>query len=477
MSRTQLLKQIFNAHSVAIVGASRRMGHPGHLTLIGLMESGFEGKIYPINPSAEEIDEIKAYPNIKAVPEPIDLAFIAVPAAEVIPILRECAEKGVKGVVINSAGFKELGTKEGIEREEEVRRIASSTGLGIIGPNCVGFHRPSISTMPALPQPEEVKAILREKGNVGMTSQSGWFCGFYVHQCTLRGVRFSTVISSGNEADFTTIDFLEYLGEDEDTEVITMYLEGVKDGKNFLKVSKAIVPKKPMIVWKVGLTKAGSRAAFSHTGSLSGEEKIYGAVFRQAHIVQAFSSKELIDFTVGFSLCRRPKGNNVGIISSPGGFAVATADACERFGLNVPRLSEKTSGALKKVLPQYSSTLNPIDLTMTAIENPQFYPECMEILNSDDKIDSIIVVTGASVLYDEFIVKSVREIDKPVMVVLTPYWVVETEPSALVKAGIPTYAYPEEAAKSLAALTQYALSSHTVTGFHSMHNPLKASKC
>jgi len=466
MSRTQLLKQIFNVHSVAIIGASRRMGHPGHLALMGLKEFGFDGKIYPINPSAREIDGIKAYPNIKAVHEPVDLAFIAVPAAKVTPILRDCAEKGVKGVIINSAGFKELGTKEGIEREEEVRRIASSTGMGIIGPNCVGFHRSSISTMPGLPQSAEIKAILKEKGPVGMTSQSGWFCGFYMHQCALRGVRFSTVISSGNEADFTTIDFLEYLGEDEDTKVITMYLEGVKDGKSFLKVCKAITPKKPVIVWKVGLTKAGSRAAFSHTGSLAGQEGIYGAVFRQAHIVQAFSSKELIDFTVGFSLCRQPKGNRVGIISSPGGFAVATADACERFGLNVPRLSEKTIKALKKVLPQYSSTLNPIDLTMTAIENPQFYPECMEILNSDDKIDSIIVVTGASVVYDEFIVESVREIEKPVMVVLTPYGIVETGPSALAKAGIPTYTYPEEAAKSLASLTQYALSSHRVTGFY-----------
>ncbi|MDH5391231.1 MAG: CoA-binding protein, partial [Candidatus Bathyarchaeota archaeon] len=400
MSRTQLLKQIFNAHSVAIIGASRRIGHPSHLALVGLIESGFDGKIYPINPSAREVDGIEAYPNIKSVHEPVDVAFIAVQAAKVIPILRECAEKGVKGAIINSAGFKELGTKEGTEREEEVSRIASSTGMGIIGPNCVGFHRSSMSTMPGLPQPAEIRAILKEKGNVGMTSQSGWFCGFYIHRCALRGVRFSTAISSGNEADFTTIDFLEYLGEDEDTKVITMYLEGVKDGKNFLKVSKAITPEKPIIIWKVGLTKAGSRAAFSHTGSLAGKEWIYGAVFRQTHIVQAFSSKELIDLTVAFALCKKPKGNRVGIISSPGGFAVATADACERSGLNVPRLSEKTCKELKKFLPQYASTLNPVDLTMTAIENPQFYPECMKILDSDDKIDSIIVVTGASGIYD-----------------------------------------------------------------------------
>jgi len=456
MPRTQLLKQIFNAHSVAIIGASRRVGHPGSLALMGLMQSGFDGKIYPINPSATEILGLKAYPNIKSIHEPIDLAFIAVPADGVVPILRECAEKGVKGAIINSAGFKELGTREGIDREGEVRRIASSTGMGIIGPNCVGFHRPTISTMPILPQQDEIAEILKEKGPVGMTSQSGWFCGFYIYTCARLGVRFSTVISSGNEADFTTIDFLEYLGEDEETKVITMYLEGVKDGKSFLEVSKAITPKKPIIVWKVGLTKAGSRAAISHTGSLAGLEGIYNAVFRQARIVQAFSSKELIDFTVAFSLCRQPKGNRVGIISSPGGFAVATADACERFGLNVPRLSEETSRELKRVLPQYSSTLNPIDLTMTAIENPQFYSECMGILDSDNAIDSIIVVTGASLIYDEFILKSVREIGKPVLVVATPYWTIETEPTALAKAGIPTYAYPEEAAKSLAALTQYA---------------------
>jgi len=459
MPRIQILKQIFNAHSVAIIGASRRLGHPGHLALMGLMQSGFEGKIYPVNPSATEVNGIKAYPNLESIHEPIDLAFIAVPADRVISVLRECAEKGVKGVIINSAGFKELGTREGIEREEEVRRIASSTGMGIIGPNCVGFHRPTISTMPGPPQPTEITTLLKEKGPVGTISQSGWFSGFYMYRCAMRGVRFSTVISSGNEADLTTIDFLEYLGEDEETKVITMYLEGVKDGQRFLKISKAITPKKPIIVWKVGLTGAGSRAAFSHTGSLAGLEGIYSAVFRQAKIVQAFSSKELIDFTVAFSLCRQPKGNNVGIISSPGGFAVATADACERFGLNVPGLSEKTSRELKKVLPPYCSTSNPVDLTMTAIENPQFYPECMEILDSDDDIDSLIVVAGSSLFYDEFIAKFVREIEKPLIVVMPSYWTAETEPSALAKAGIPTFAYPEEAAKSLAALTQYAMSS------------------
>jgi len=425
---------------------------------MGLIESGFDGKIYPINPSAKEIEGMKTYPTIKSVHEPVDVAFIAVQAAKVIPILTECAQKGVRGAIINSAGFKELGTKKGIEREEEVMRIASSTGMGIIGPNCVGFHRSSMSTMPGLPQPAEIRAILNEKGNVGMTSQSGWFCGFYIHKCALRGVRFSTVVNGGNEADFTTIDFLEYLGEDDDTKIITMYLEGVKDGKNLLKVSKAITPEKPIIIWKVGLTKAGSRAAFSHTGSIAGNKAIYGAFFRQANIVQAFSSKELIDLTVAFSLCRKPKGNRVGIISSPGGFAVATADACERAGLTVPRLSEKTCRKLRRFLPKYASTLNPVDLTMTAVENPEFYPECIKILDSDHKIDSIIVVTGASGIYDELIEKSVRETEKPVMVVLTPYWTVETEPSASAKAGIPTYTYPEAAANSMAALTQYSMS-------------------
>jgi len=458
MSRIQILKQIFNANSVAVIGASRRVGHPGHLALMGLMQSGFDGKIYPVNPSATEVNGIKAYPNLESINEPIDLAFIAVPFDRVIPVLRECAEKGVKGAIINSAGFKELGTKEGIEREEEVRRIASSTGMGIIGPNCVGFHRPTISTMPGLPQPTEITTLLKEKGPVGMTSQSGWFSGFYIYKCAMRGVRFSTVISSGNEADLTTIDFLEYLGEDEDTEVITMYLEGLKDGKSFLKISKAITPKKPIIVWKVGLTEAGSRAALSHTGSLAGLKGTYSAAFRQAKIVQAFSGKELIDFTVAFSLCGQPKGNRVGIISSPGGFAVATADACERFGLNVPRLSEKTSKELKKVLPQYCSTSNPVDLTMTAIENPQFYPECMKILDSDDSIDSLIVVAGATLFYDEFMAKFVREIEKPLIVVSPSYWTIETGPSALAKVGTPTFAYPEEATKSLAALTQYAMS-------------------
>jgi acyl-CoA synthetase (NDP forming) len=226
----------------------------------------------------------------------------------------------------------------------------------------------------------------------------------------------------------------------------------VKDGKSFLKIAKTTTPRKPILIWKVGLTAAGSRAASPHTGSLAGHEAIYNTAFRQSGVIQAHSSKGLVDFTIAFSLCKVPEGNRVGIISSPGGFAVPAADTCEIFGLRVLKLSEETSKDLKKVLPVYSSTSNPVDLTMMVIQNPSFFPECMKILDGDPNIDSIVVITGSK-MYEGFMAKSVTEIEKPFLIVSSLYFGERSD--ALAKAAIPAYVYPEDAAKALAALTEY----------------------
>ncbi|MDY6964502.1 MAG: CoA-binding protein [Halobacteriota archaeon] len=446
MSRIESIKDIFNARSVAVVGASRKTGHPSQMALMALRSSGCT--IYPVNLSAKKIMGIKAYPDVSSIPDSFDLAFIAIPADKVPSVLVECAKKGAKGAVINTAGFKEIGTEEGRKKEVGLKEVAESTGMGIIGPNCVGFHHPNVSTMP-LPRSNGASK------KVGTVSQSGWFCGFYAYQCITKGVDFSMLVSSGNEADLNKLDFLEYLSEDDDTDIITMYLEGVDDGGKFMKLVKTITPKKPVITWKVGLTGAGSIAASSHTGSLAGSESIYNAVFSQTGMIQADSGKDLIDFTIAFSHCKLPKGNRVGIITSPGGFGVATADACERYGLKMPKLSDETSKELKKVLPDYCFTKNPVDLTMMAIQNPNYFIESMKVLDSDPDIDSMIVITGAT-FYDGFMAKSGGDIEKPFILVSSPYWSTQEGSDVLSKAGIASYVYPEEAVKSLAALTRYA---------------------
>ena len=444
MSRIDNIKDIFNAKSVAVVGASRKAGHPSQMALMALKASGCT--VYPINPSAKKVFGIKAYPDVNSVPDSFDLAFIAVRVDKVASALLDCAKKGAKGAVINTAGFKEVATEEGKKHEEVLKEIAKSTGMGIIGPNCVGFHHPNISTMP-LPKSNGASK------KVGTVSQSGWFCGFYASQCITRGVDFSMLVSSGNEADLNKLDFFEYLSQDDDTDIITMYLEGVDDGKRFMELMKRITPKKPVITWKVGLTGAGSIAASSHTGSLAGSESIYNAVFSQTGMIRADSGKDLIDLTTAFSHCKLPEGNRVGIITSPGGFGVATADACERHGLKMPRLSENSSKELKKVLPSFCFTENPVDLTMMAIQNPNYFIDSMKILDSDPGIDSMIVITGAT-FYDGFMAKSVKDIEKPFIIVSSPYGTAEGS-DVLIKAGITSYVYPEEAVKSLAALTRY----------------------
>lgn len=444
MSRIDGIRDIFNAKSVAVVGASRKAGHPSQMALMALRASGCT--IYPVNLSANKVFGIKAYPDVNSIPDTFDLAFIAVPADKVASALLDCAKKGAKAAVINTAGFKEVATEKGEKREDELKEIAKSTGMGIIGPNCVGFHHSNISTMP----------LPKSKGSskkVGTVSQSGWFCGFYAYQCITRGVDFSMLVSSGNEADLNKLDFLEYLSQDDDTDIITMYLEGVDDGGKFMKLVKKITPNKPVITWKVGLTGAGAIAASSHTGSLAGKESIYNAVFSQTGMIQAYSGKDLIDLTIAFSQCKLPKGKRVGIITSPGGFGVATADACERYGLKMPRLSDETSKELKKVLPDYCYTRNPIDLTMMAIQNPNYFIESMKVLDSDPEIDSMIVVTGAT-FYDGYMAKSVKDIEKPFIIVSSPYGTAEGS-DVLTKAGITSYVYPEEAVKALAALTRY----------------------
>jgi acetyltransferase len=256
------LDALFEAASVAIVGVPRGM-KMGKLFLVALLEQGFPGDIYPVNPQAKEIDGLKAYPSVSAIPGPVDLAIVLVPHDHALSVVKECARKGVKGAVLFTAGYKETGTTEGRALEEELVRVARSSGMRLIGPNGMGLYCPKTG-LSFFPQ------VSKEPGPVGIISHSGSLTNILGRLAPQKGIRFSKVVSLGNECDLTSADFLTYLGRDPDTRVIGTYLEGIKDGPFFLKSLRAASLEKPVILWKVGLTREGGRAAASHTGALAG---------------------------------------------------------------------------------------------------------------------------------------------------------------------------------------------------------------
>ncbi|MBN2398513.1 MAG: CoA-binding protein, partial [Deltaproteobacteria bacterium] len=311
---TTRLDAIFNPTSVAIVGVPKEM-KTGKLFLMALIDQGFPGVIYPVHPTADEIDGLKAYSSVSAIPGPVDLAIVLVPHDRALPIVRECAEKGVAGAILFTAGFKETGSDEGKAMEAELTRIAQASGMRIIGPNCMGLYAPrtGLSYFPGLS---------RTPGPIGLISHSGSLGNILCRMGPEKGLSFSKAVSLGNECDLNAADFLTYLGQDPDTEVIGTYLEGIKDGARFLRALYEASVRKPVIVWKVGLTPEGSRAAASHTGALAGSREIWEGVVRQTGAVPVTGFEEWVDALIGFSLLPPHLGDRMVIISGPGGLAV-----------------------------------------------------------------------------------------------------------------------------------------------------------
>jgi acetyltransferase len=312
-SRQGLIGQmdaLFHPRSVAVVGVPRGL-KIGKNFLTALLEQGFPGHIYPVNPEAKEIEGLKAYPSVSAIPGPVDLAIVLVPSHRTLPVVKECGAKGVKGAVLFTAGFKETGTEEGESMEEELVQVARSYGMRLIGPNGMGLYCPK-SGLSFFPQ------MSKEQGSVGIISHSGSLTNILGRMASQKGIRFSKVVSLGNECDLTTSDFLTYLGRDPETGLIGCYLEGIKDGPLFLEALKKASTNKPVILWKVGLTWEGSHAATSHTGALAGSREIWQGVVGQAGAIQVVGLEAWVDALMGFSLLTSQLGERMAIISGPG---------------------------------------------------------------------------------------------------------------------------------------------------------------
>jgi acyl-CoA synthetase (NDP forming) len=354
------LETILHPRSVAVVGASANVYSFGYSFVHHLVEYGFKGPIYPVNPNYPEIMGLKTYPSVRDIPDTVDFAISCVNASQVTGMLEDLAEKGVKGVHLYTARFSETGRQDAAELEQTVLKLALEKGIRLIGPNCMGIYFPKVGLSFGFNLP-------KDSGPVGMISQSGGGASGFVHLASLRGIRFSKVISYGNGLDLTECDYLDYFIQDEETKIILLYVEGVKDGRRFFDTLSRVTRVKPVIVMKGGRGQAGSRMTFSHTASLAGSFPVWEAMVRQAGAVSVDDFDELIDLTVAFRFLPRVDGKRVGVIGGGGGPSVIAAEECEESGLEVIPIPQDMRQELKnRGVSIWDWISNPVDLSIVA---------------------------------------------------------------------------------------------------------------
>ena len=452
MAQRSILEELdpfFHPRSLALIGASAKEGKVGRMFMDRFLETGFQ-RFYPVNPGADETLGVKTYPSVSHIPGPVDLALVVTPPNAVMEAIKDCVNKGVKGIIINSAGFGE-GGEEGKEIERKMVRIARESGIRIIGPNCLGIYCPS-SKLPFPLGPG------MQSGSVGVVSHSGSLADHITLIATHHGVKFSKAISCGNECDLNAVDFFEYLGADPETGMIVSYLEGIKNGRKFNHLIREISRTKPILVWKCGATGAGARAAASHTGALAGSMPVWEGVLNGGGVVRVNSQEEILDTLYAFYFQPLPRGRRVGIITGTGGPAVGTADACAEMGLEVPGLSEETKEKLRKIVPRAGTSVeNPVDLTLGAFLVADVYSEVIRILAHDDTIDMLMIIGSGGDRFRKIVSGAARGISKPIVVsVIMPLETVVDDYKAFMRNGIPLYPDPRRAAKALANLARYA---------------------
>jgi acyl-CoA synthetase (NDP forming) len=460
MEETRNLDVFFYPKSVAIIGASRDPKKTGNALIQNLLNYGYQGTVYPVNPTEDEILGVKAYRSVGEIPGKVDLAIFTVPAPAVVKLMEECGHMGVRAGVVHSSGFAEVG-KEGAQLQKQMVEIARKHGIRLVGPNCVGI----LCTESRLPWARR-STFPQEVGNVSVISQSGGGGGSFVNLAVHRGICFNKVISIGNECDVSVIDFMDYFRTDPRTDIIFIYLEGFKDGSRFLDVAKGLTSTKPVIVYKIGRTEVGEKAAASHTGSLAGSIRVYDGVFRQTGVLRAEGIDEGLDYLVVFSnlLFKQgaPKGKRVGVVSGPGGPGVATADACVEAGLEVPDFSADTKQRLVERIPT-ATRANPTETGdfgfVATMKERDPYGALVSIVEQDDSVDMIAIVGPGEFNPEGFrdVVLGVQNRCKKPFIVIWPSAGdgVETCKKSLEAAKIPLFSTPERGAKALGALIRY----------------------
>jgi acyl-CoA synthetase (NDP forming) len=385
--------RLLEPRGIAVVGASADAARIGGQPIRALAEFGYRGAVYPVNPRYEEIRGLRCYPDLASVPQPCDVALVAVGAKLVPQVLRDCGRAGIPFAIVLSAGFKELGEK-GAALQAELEQAIRESGVRVVGPNCQGVLSPAPAVYCGFGAPFQYAHALR--GNVALVTQSGGFGYAVMSLAEASGIGFRHVVSTGNETDVDAVSLLEYLLERDDVDVLAAYLEGVRDGRALRRLGRRSLEKgKPVLVWKVGNSQLGRRAAASHTANLTAPYELYREAFREGGFIEVRDVDDLVDVVRAFRAGRRPAGDGVGVVSVSGGAGVLLADRCEEDGLRLPALGEPTQRALAQLLPEFASAANPADVTAQVFNDFAMFGRVCEAVLGDAGIAQLIVVSAS----------------------------------------------------------------------------------
>lgn len=445
--------RFLEARSVAVIGASRRRGTISGEVFRNLLDADFAGPVYPVNPKAEVVQSVRAYPSIAEVPGEVDMAVLVVPATAVIPVARQCGDKGVKSLLIISSGFAEVGD-QGRELQAELMEVARSYGMRVVGPNCMGL----LNTSPDVRLDATFSPVRPRKGALAFSSQSGALGIAVIDRANELGLGLSSFVSVGNKADISGNDLLQYWEQDDATDVILLYLESFGNPRKFARIARRVSRKKPIVAVKSGRSKAGARAAASHTGSMVAGDVAVDALFQQAGVIRTDTLEEMFDVAALLANQPLPAGNRVAILTNAGGLGILCADACEASGLMVPELSPQSIEAMRALLPAEASVANPVDMIASA--SAEQYAAVLKILGDDPRIDSIVIifipplVTRAEDVADS-LMAAARELDGKTL--LACFLGVKGIHERLRDGDVtvPSYAFPEDAARALGAAARH----------------------
>ncbi|MBR9989532.1 MAG: acetate--CoA ligase family protein [Gemmatimonadetes bacterium] len=448
------LDAFFRPRSIAVVGASRTPGTVGYEIVDNLLNDGFTGVVYPVNPKAVAVHSIPAYRSIADVPGPVDMAVIAVPKDLVPAALEACGLKGVRALVVITAGFREVGPA-GREREQELLSIAQRYGMRMVGPNCLGV----LSTAEDVRMNATFAPIMPPAGPISFMSQSGAMGVTILDYAAEYGIGIHHFVSVGNKADISGNDLLEYWAAEDATRVILMYLENFGNPAKFTRIAREVTRRKPIIAVKAGRTAAGARAASSHTGALAGVDTATDALLTQCGVIRVDSVEELFDMAMAFGQLPVPAGNRVAVVTNAGGPGIIITDACESLGLSVAELSAETQARLRENLPDEASVRNPVDMIATA--TPESYRLALEAVLADPNVDAAIAAFVPPLrVRQQDVARSIVEARKsqpakPMLAVLMGRAGLPEGRADLRTAGVPGYIFPEAAARALAGMYRY----------------------
>ena len=446
------VKPFFEPRGVAIIGASDRPDKLSHGILKNMLQYGYAGGIYPVNPKNSEILGKPCHADIVSVPDPVDLAVIILPASAIPAVLDDCGKKGIKAVTVISGGFKEVG-EAGKQLEAQILEITKKFNMRMIGPNCVGtfnlvtgMNTTFIKGLPA-------------RGGIGFVSQSGAVCGGIVDHVLGKGVGFSHFLSLGNEADVTETDMMEYLADDADTTVIAIYAEGIRDGRRFIDTAKKITAKKPILILKAGRSEEGARAVSSHTGSLAGSHAAYQAAFKQSGVIEVTNATDLLNAAMALDWLKLPKGSRAAIITNAGGPAALASDSLAENAIQLASISAETQARLREKLNPAAQVSNPIDMLGGATELE--YGHALESVLMDEGVDMVLAVLVPQALVDpvkvaQSFVEAAKKSDKPVLACMMGSYSVQEARDLLHRNHLPMTDYPEQTGVIFGALRQYS---------------------